>query len=135
MVSPYGVVLCYYLKRFTFLLRFAFLGHVQVFSCEMSLVSRSNRQQCCFSSQLCFLVSVILLVLVLLVLLLVTAISLPPPFCMHSSSLCIDASTLSSMLAPHLPPSHFDTYSLSTSSLGCNDLRMVISFLVIRSIC
>ena len=34
-----------------------------------------------------------------------------------------------------LPPSFLDTYSLSTSSLGCNDLCMVISFLVFWSVC
>ena len=32
-------------------------------------------------------------------------------------------------------PSFLDTYSLSTSSLGCYALCMVISFLVLRSIC
>ena len=39
------------------------------------------------------------------------------------------------MLASPLPPSFLDTYSLSTSSLGCNALCMVISFLVLWSIC
>ena len=47
----------------------------------------------------------------------------------------MDASTMSSMLASPLPPSFLDTYSLSTSSLGCNDLCIVISFLVLWSIC
>ena len=32
-------------------------------------------------------------------------------------------------------PSFLDTYSLSTLSLGCNDLCIVISFLVLWSIC
>ena len=32
----------------------------------------------------------------------------------------MDVSTLSSMLASPLPPSFLGTYSLSTSSLGCN---------------
>ena len=41
---------------------------------------------------------------------------------------------LSSMLASPLPPSFLDTYSLSMSSLGCNVLCMVISFLVPWSI-
>ena len=45
------------------------------------------------------------------------------------------ASTLSSMLACPLLPFFFDTYSLSTSSLGCNALCMVISFLVRLCIC
>ena len=39
------------------------------------------------------------------------------------------------MLASPLPPSFQDTYSLSTSYLGCNALCMVISFLVLWSIC
>ena len=56
-------------------------------------------------------------------------------FSMYSSSRSIDASTLSSMLASHLPPSFFDTYSLSTSSLECNALCMVISFLFLWSSC
>ena len=47
----------------------------------------------------------------------------------------MDVSTLSSMLESPLPPSFLRTYSLSTSSLGCNALCMVISFLVLWSIC
>ena len=39
------------------------------------------------------------------------------------------------MLVSPLPPSFLDTYYLSTSSLGCNALCMVISFLVLSSIC
>ena len=35
-------------------------------------------------------------------------------FLMYSSSRCIDASTVSSMLASPLPPSFLDTYSLLT---------------------
>ena len=46
--------------------------------------------------------------------------------------LCV---TVSSMLASPLPPSFLETYSLSTSSLGYNALCMVISFLVLWSIC
>ena len=38
---------------------------------------------------------------------------------------------LSSMLASPLPPSFLETYSLSTSSLGCKALCIVISFLVL----
>ena len=48
---------------------------------------------------------------------------------------CMDVSTLSSMLASPLPPSFLDTYSLSASSLGCNALCIVISFLFLWSIC
>ena len=47
----------------------------------------------------------------------------------------MDVSTLFSMLAYPLPPSFLGTYSLSTSSLGCNALCMVVSFLVLWSIC
>ena len=39
------------------------------------------------------------------------------------------------MLASPLPPSFLDTDSLSTSSLECNALCMVINFLVLWSIC
>ena len=39
------------------------------------------------------------------------------------------------MLAGPLPPSFLETYSLSTSSLGYNALCIVISFLVLWSIC
>ena len=56
-------------------------------------------------------------------------------FSVKSSSRCINASTLSSMLPNHLPRSFLHTYSLSTSSLGCSALCMVISFLVLWSIC
>ena len=48
---------------------------------------------------------------------------------------CIDASTLSSMLASPFPPSFLHIYSLSTSSLRCNALCIVKSFLVLMSIC
>ena len=47
----------------------------------------------------------------------------------------MEASTVSSMLASPLPPSFLDIYSLSTSSLWCNTLCMVISFLFPWSIC
>ena len=42
---------------------------------------------------------------------------------------------LSLMLASPPPPSLLDIYNLSTLSLGCNALCMVISFLVLWSIC
>ena len=66
---------------------------------------------------------------------LVAVISLPLHFSMLSSSRCNNASTLSSMLASPLPLSFLDTYSLSTSSLGCKALCVLISFLVLWSIC
>ena len=49
----------------------------------------------------------------------------------NQSSRCMDVSTLSSILASSLPTSFLGTYSLSTSSLGCNAFYMVISFLVL----
>ena len=60
-----------------------------------------------------------------------------PPSCFSILSLSrrIYASTLSSMLPNPFPPSFLDTYSLSTSSLACNALIIVISFLVLWSIC
>ena len=101
----------------------------------MSLLSCLKRSYSCFSSHFCFLVIFVLLILVLSVLFLVTVISLPPRFSMLSSSRCIDSSMLFSMLVSPIPPSIFDTYNLLTSSLGCKALCMVISFLVLWSIC
>ena len=88
-----------------------------------------------FSSHFCFLVISVLLILVSSVLSLEVVISLSPHFYMWSSSRCINASTLASIMVSLLPPSFLDTYSLSTSSLGCNAVCMVISFLMIWSIC
>ena len=96
------------------LLKFPFLRDVQVLSCEM------------FISRLSILLSVLFLMAV---------ISPRSYFSMLSSSRCIDVSTLSSRLASPLPRSFPDTYSLSTSSLGCNGLCMVINLLVLWSIC
>ena len=45
--------------------------------------------------------------------------SLPLHFYIQSLNGCINSSTLSSILVSLLPPSFLDTYSLSTSSLGC----------------
>ena len=117
------------------LLKFSFLSHVQVFSSGMLLFSRLNRPWSCFSSYFYFLVIVILLVFVLSVSFLVAVISPPPCFSMWSSSHCIDASTLSSMLVSPPPPSFLDTYSLSLSSRVCNSLCVVISLLILWSIC
>ena len=64
------------------LIRCPFLSHVQVFSCEMLLISHLKRPYSCFSSHFCFLIIVVLLVLVLSVLFLGTVISLSPCFCM-----------------------------------------------------
>ena len=82
---------------------------------------------CCF-----FLVQ---LILVLSVLFLMSVISLPLRLSMKSSSRFIDASTLFSMLVSPLPPPFLGTYGLSTPSLGCNTLCIVLSFLVLRYIC
>ena len=52
-----------------------------------------------------------------------------------SSNLCIEVSTITSVLVSYLPPSFLDTYNQSTSSLGCKALYLVISFLLLWSIC
>ena len=57
------------------LLKFPFLSHVQVFSYEMSFISRVKRPLSCFSSYFCFLVIVILFVTVLSVSFLMTLIN------------------------------------------------------------
>ena len=101
-----------------------------LFLCEILLVYPSKCPWNCFSSNLCFLVISVLLIIVSLFL--VSVISLSTRFCMKSSSRCIDASTLFSMLVSPLHPSFLGYYSLSTSSLG--RISMVISFLSIWSI-
>ena len=58
------------------LLKFPFLSHVQVFSCEISLVCRLKFPYNSFSSHFCSLLIVVLLILVLLVLFLVAISSL-----------------------------------------------------------
>ena len=57
------------------LLKFPFLSHVQVLSCEMLFISRLKRPWSCFPSHFCFLVVVILLYIVLSVLFLMAVIS------------------------------------------------------------
>ena len=59
------------------LLRFSFLCHVQVFSCDILLVCRLKCQYNCFSSHFCFLIIFVLLIFELSVLFLVAEISLP----------------------------------------------------------
>ena len=80
-------------------LRLPFICHVQVLSCEMLFISRLKRSLTCFPSHFCFQIIVILLSIVLSVLFLMAVISLRSYFSMSSSSRCIDASTLSLMLA------------------------------------
>ena len=111
-----------------------FLRYVHVFSCEMSLVSRLKRPSSCFSSRFCFLAIFVLLIFMSSVLFLVAVIRIPLSFSVLSLSRCIDALTFSMQVSP-LPPSFLDTYSLSTSSVGCKTLFLVINFLVLWSIC
>ena len=112
-----------------YLLRLPLFRHVQVLLCEMLLISSLKHPQICFPCQLCFLVIVVLLVLGLPGLFLLAVITPFPHFSMYCSSRCIDTSTLSSMLVSPLPSFFSNTYSLSTSSMGCNAFFMVISFL------
>ena len=101
------------------------------FSCEISLVFHLKYSCSCFSSPFCFLVIVVLFILVLFVLFLVTLISLSLFFFMLSFGGHIDVLMLSSMLVSPLPPSFFDTYSLSMSSLGCKVLCIIIIIIII----
>ena len=115
-------------RDYVSLIKVPFLSQVHVFSCEMLFIIRLKRPWSCFPFHFCFLVIVILLAIVLSVLFLMSVISPLSCFSMLSSSHCMDVSTLSLMLASPLPLSFLGTYSLSTSSLGCNALCMVISF-------
>ena len=87
------------------LLRFTFVSHVYVFSCEMLLINRLNLPLSCFSPHFCFLVLAVLLVYELSVLFLVAVISPSPCFAMQSSSRSIVESTLYSMLVCPFPSS------------------------------
>ena len=98
------VLFCTAIRRDSvFLLRFLFHGHVQVFSCEISLVCRFKCSYNCFSSHFYFLVIFVPLKLVLFILFLVVVISLPSWNFMQSYSRCIDVSTLSWMLVSPFP--------------------------------
>ena len=59
-----------------------FLSHAEVFSREISLVSRLKCLYSCFSSRFCFLVIFILLVLMMSILFLIALIILPPRYFM-----------------------------------------------------
>ena len=87
-----------------------------------------------FFSPFCFLVFVILLSIVLSVLFLMAVNQSSFVFFYVVFESLYRLLTLSSMLAIPLPPSFLGTYSLSTSSLVCNALCLVISFLVLWSI-
>ena len=86
------------------LLKFAFLSHVEVFSCKVLFISRLKRPKSRFSSKSCFLVIVILMSIMLSVSFLMAVMSPPSCFSMLSSSRCIDASTLSSLLVNPFSP-------------------------------
>ena len=62
------------------------------------------------------------------------AVSLSSLFFMYSSSLCIDASSLCSMLANSLTFSSLNTYRISRSSFGRKALCIVMLLLVLGSI-
>ena len=113
------------------LLRFPFLSHVHVFSCEMSLKTSTELffftllfSGYCRSVNLC-------------------VVSIVSGDCNQSSSAFFYVvfeslyrwvrAVFKAGKSPS--PSLLDTYSLSTSSLGCNALCMVVSFLVLWSIC
>ena len=96
------------------LYRFPFLSHVQVFSCEVLLISHLKRPQISFSSDFCFLVISVLVILVSLVLLPVVVIShFPCSLCEYRVN---DASTKSLLLASPLPPTFLDIYSVNVIS-------------------
>ena len=115
------------------LLRFPFRSHIHVFSCEILFISRFKRPSSWFSFHFSFLVIVALLVLVSLELFLVAAIFLRDFVCSHRVVVSICQRCLQCWQVIFFPLSL--TYSLSTSSQGCKALCMVISFLVLWSIC
>ena len=78
MISPYGVVFCFYLKRVSFS---RFLFFFQVFLCEILPVCRLKYLNSCFSSYFCFLF-VILVIFMFSELLQVAVISLSLLFLM-----------------------------------------------------
>ena len=108
-------------------LTFPVLSRVHVFPCEMSLVSRLKRPYRCFSSHFSF-----------------------SGYCRSASPRVVSivsggCNQFSSVLlylvfdplyrCVHAVSNLLDTCSLWTSSIGCNTLCMVISFLVLWSIC
>ena len=109
-------------------LRFPFFCHVQVFSCEISLVCRMKYPHNCFSSHFIFLVIVDPLTIGVVC-------TISSRFSIWSSSRGIDVSTLSSVLASHILAFFLDTYRLSMSSLARQSLCMVVSLLVFGFIC
>ena len=116
------------------LLWFPFHCHIQVFSYKMSLFCRLKYLYRYFSSRFCFRVILVLLILVLYVLFLVTVISLFCAFlCRHWVVVLMYQCCRQCRQVNSLPL--FSSLIMSKSSLGCKDLCMVISFLVLWSIC
>ena len=118
------------------LLKFPFLSHVQVFLCEISFISHLKRPQSCFSpflsSSNCNSVGH----LVVNVVFDGYNLSSFVHFYVVLESLYWWINALFSPDKSSFPLSFFlDTYSLSKSSLRCNALCIVISFLVLWSIC
>ena len=119
------------------LLRFPYLSHVQVFSGEISLFVGGNAHRVVFLPIFVFWLFFFCWCLCLMLVSFLTGYnqSSPSSFLCNSSSCCIDVSTLTSMLESLLPPYFLYTYSLSVLSLWCNALCIVISCLVLWSIC
>ena len=116
------------------LLRFPFLSHIDVFSCEISLVCCLKYPYRCFSCHFTFLFFFLSVYR--------RVISIFCIGCNQSSSAlfylffdslyrCIDA-----IFNPRIPFTSLflDAYSLPTSSLGCKAYGNVFSFLVLWSI-
>ena len=96
------------------LLRFPFLSHVQVFSCEMSLVCHLKCPYSCFSTH--FLFSMY--------------------FCsVDACIVCEVSGSCNQSSSTNFSPPFLDTYNLSTSSPGCKALYIVMGFLVLWFIC
>ena len=111
------------IKRYSVsLFRSPFFGHLQVFACEMSLVFRLKCTTVVFPSYF-------------------RSVSVPfvciiSGSCSRwSSSRCLDASALSSLLLSPRSPLSIDTYNPSTSYLGCKTSCIVIRFLILSFIC
>ena len=125
---PYGIVLCCYLKRFSFSLNvFSFCSHVQVFLFFFCVRFYQflvwNTYIVLFAYYFCPLIIVLVFVFMLSVLLLAIVISLSLLFSTLPSSLCIDKFTLESLF----PYSFLHIHSLSISSLGSKALCIVIN--------
>ena len=112
--------------------RFPFLSCVQAFWCEISLVSRLKYPYSCFSSHFCFLALVVQFIILLFILFLDAIIGL---VVFESSYWCIDTIFNAVESSSSFFLFFFDIFYLSPSSLGCKALCIVISFLVLWSIC